>query len=229
MAVDYLDCVEINPSRAPDYVVIWLHGLGADGHDFEPIVPALGLPADLAVRFVFPHAPFRSVTINAGMVMRAWYDILEMDVSRKVDADNIMESAAAMVRLMDREQEAGIASQRIILAGFSQGGAIILHAGLRYERPLAGLLALSTYLPTLENLANERSAANHQVPIMMAHGRFDPIIPMAHAINTRKELARLQYDVEWHEYPMQHEVCLPEIADIGAWMLNVMQTGLDRK
>ena len=224
MAADYLDCVELNPAKTPDFVVIWLHGLGADGHDFEAIVPELKLPSDLAVRYLFPHAPLRPVTINGGMVMRAWYDILEMDVSRRVDVESILESSASLRRLIQRELEAGIASQRILLAGFSQGGAIVLHTGLRYEQPLAGLLALSTYSPTIGTLARERSAANLNIPVMMAHGRFDPVIPMTHAMGTRNELARLDYPLQWHEYPMQHEVCLAEIEDISTWMRNVMTT-----
>ncbi len=223
MTVKRLETVEINPSAKPAYVVIWLHGLGADGHDFEAIVPELNIPDTLPVRYIFPHAPMRPVTINGGMVMRAWYDILEMDVSRKVDTDNIIESSILLDDIIQRELKSGIPSDRIVLAGFSQGGAIVLHTGLRYETPLAGILALSTYSPTAGTLSEERGDANLNIPIMMAHGQFDPVIPVSNAIHTREELIRQNYAVQWHDYPMQHEVCLEEIRDISAWMLDVMK------
>jgi phospholipase/carboxylesterase len=218
-----LDCVEINPETAPTYAVIWLHGLGADGHDFEAIVPQLDLPASIPVRYVFPHAPMRAVTINGGMVMRAWYDILDLNVSRKVDFDSIHESAGLLAGLIQRELDAGMPSDHIVLAGFSQGGAIILQTGLRFEKPLAGILALSTYSPTVAGLAAERSQANRNIPIMMAHGEYDPVIPISVAISTRDELLKLNYAVRWHAYPMQHEVCIEEIGEIGGWMRRIMQ------
>jgi phospholipase/carboxylesterase len=218
-----LEGVEINPETTPSYVVIWLHGLGADGHDFEAIVPALDLPGSMPVRYVFPHAPMRAVTINGGMVMRAWYDILDLDISRKVDVDSIHESAGLLTNLIQRELDAGIPSDHIILAGFSQGGAIVLQTGLRYEKPLAGILALSTYSPTVTSLAAEGDRINRNIPIMMAHGEYDPVIPLSIAINTRDELLKLDYAVQWHAYPMQHEVCIEEIQEIGHWMRNVMK------
>jgi phospholipase/carboxylesterase len=223
MTSELLECVEINPEKEPAYVVIWLHGLGADGHDFEAIVPELRLPESLPVRYLFPHAPTRPVTINMGMVMRAWYDILEMDVSRKVDVDTIVESSGLLRDLIQRELDAGIPSERILLAGFSQGGAIVLHTALRYEKPLAGLLALSTYLPTVDFLAAERSDANRHIPILMAHGKHDPMIPIINAENTREALTRLGYTIQWHTYPMEHQVCMEEIQAVRNWMLEIMQ------
>ncbi len=223
MTSELLDCVEINPEADPAYVVIWLHGLGADGHDFEAIVPELHLPESLPIRYVFPHAPTRPVTINMGMVMRAWYDILEMDVSRKVDVDNIVESSMLLRNLIQRELDAGMPSEKILLAGFSQGGAIVLHTALRYEKPLAGLLALSTYLPTVDSLGSARNDANGKIPIMMAHGQHDPMIPIVNAENTRAALINLNYTVQWHAYPMEHQVCMEEIQAIRAWMLSIMQ------
>ena len=222
MDTDTLDCVEINPPAGAAAVVIWLHGLGADGHDFEPIVPELRLPADLPVRFVFPHAPERAVTINLGMVMRAWYDILEMDVRRRVDTGNIRASAQHLEKLIQREINKGMPSERIVVAGFSQGGVIALHTALRYPDPLAGILALSTYLPTADSLEKEARDANRQIPIMMAHGTFDPVIPVINGNAARKTLTGLGYKVEWNEYPMQHEVCLEEINAIRTWLLKVL-------
>jgi phospholipase/carboxylesterase len=196
--------------------VLWLHGLGADGHDFEPIVPELGL--SVPVRFVFPHAPVRSVTINGGMAMRAWYDILGFDRRAREDAVGIRASAAAVTELIDREIERGMSSDRIVLAGFSQGGAIALHTALREPRPLAGVLALSTYLPLAATLSSERSAANARVPLFMAHGTDDGVLPLQLAETSRGALEALGYTVEWHVYPMAHSVCLEEVGEIGAWL-----------
>ena len=196
--------------------MLWLHGLGADGHDFEPIVPELGLR--FPVRFVFPHAPVRPVTINGGMAMRAWYDILGFDRGAREDAAGIRASAAAVVALVDREIERGMAPERIVLAGFSQGGAIALHTALREPRPLAGVLALSTYLPLAATLASERSAANARVPIFMAHGTGDTVLPLSLAETSRAALQALGYAVEWHTYPMAHSVSIEEISAIGAWL-----------
>jgi phospholipase/carboxylesterase len=229
MDSDYLDCVEINPPGRAKAAVIWLHGLGADGHDFEPIAAELGLPADLAVRFVFPHAPQRAVTVNFGMVMRAWYDILDMDVGRRVDTGSIHQSAEHLKKLIQRETGSGMPSESIVVAGFSQGGAIALHAGLRYPDRLAGILALSTYLPTARSLEREASDANRGIPIMMAHGKFDPIIPIGNGISARKALTELDYPVEWHEYPMQHEVCMDEIDAIRTWLLKVWACSANRE
>jgi phospholipase/carboxylesterase len=225
MGAALLDCVEINPAGKPDAVIIWLHGLGADGHDFEPIVPELDLPADLSVRFVFPHAPTRAITINFGMVMRAWYDIRDTDVSHHVDTDAILESADQLTALIGRETAAGIPSEHIVIAGFSQGGVIALHTALRHPDRLAGILALSTYLPTADSLPKQVSQANQDTPIMMAHGRLDPLIPIAKGIAARETLVGLGYSVKWFDYPMQHEVCMDEIRDIREWLLEVLRAG----
>jgi phospholipase/carboxylesterase len=217
-----LDCVEIHPEAEPRATVIWLHGLGADGHDFEPIVPELRLPASPPVRFLFPHAPERPVTINAGMVMRAWYDILELGDPTAVNMEDLLESADQLRGLIENEIKRGIQPDRIVLAGFSQGGTIALHTGLRYPRKLAGLMGLSTYLPDLDALPHERSEANLQIPVMMAHGSLDPMIPIAKSLRTKQDLTRLGYSVEWHQYPMMHQVCPEEINDIRAWLLKVL-------
>ncbi len=213
--------VEVQTGARPDSAVIWLHGLGADGHDFEPVVPELRLPERLAVRFVFPHAPVRPVTINLGSRMRAWYDILQLGGGPE-DEPGIRASQRLLEGLIEREQARGIAPQRIVLAGFSQGGAIALHTGLRYPDRLAGILALSTYLPLANALAAERSDANREVPIFQAHGRFDDLIPIERAVHTRDALQALDYSVEWHEYPMPHSVCAEEIADIAEWLVKAL-------
>ncbi len=211
-----LETVEVSLPGAPRLAVIWLHGLGADGHDFEPIVPdlALGCP----VRFVFPHAPVRSVTVNGGMAMRAWYDIFGFGVDYREDAAGIRASAAAVTQLIDREVERGVPAERIVLAGFSQGGAIALHTALREPRPLAGVLALSTYLPLASLLAQERSAANAEIPIFMAHGSADGVLPLAMAEASRRALEAAGYAVDWHVYPMAHSVCLEEVRAIATWL-----------
>jgi phospholipase/carboxylesterase len=211
-----LDAIEITTGPEPRLAVLWLHGLGADGHDFEPIVPELGL--GVPVRFVFPHAPVRPVTINGGVAMRAWYDILGFDRRAKEDAAGIRASAAAVTELVDREIERGMTSDRIVLAGFSQGGAVALHTALREPRPLAGVLALSTYLPLAATLASERSAANARLPIFMAHGTDDGVLPLQLAETSRGALEALGYAVAWHAYPMAHSVCLEEVGAIGAWL-----------
>lgn len=211
-----LDSIEIETGHAPSLAVIWLHGLGADGHDFEPIVPELRL--GVPTRFVFPHAPVRPVTINGGMAMRAWYDILGFDRRAREDAAGINASAAAVTELIDRELERGVPSDRIVLAGFSQGGAIALHTALREKRPLAGVLALSTYLPLAAALAGERSAENSRVPLFMAHGTADTVLPLSLAESSRAVLEGLGYAVDWHAYPMAHSVCVDEIRAISAWL-----------
>jgi phospholipase/carboxylesterase len=211
-----LDGIEITTGAEPRLSVLWLHGLGADGHDFEPIVPELGLR--VPVRFIFPHAPVRPVTINGGMAMRAWYDILGFDRRAKEDSAGIRASAAAVTELVDREIERGMASDRIVLAGFSQGGAIALHTALREPRPLAGVLALSTYLPLAATLASERCAANARIPLFMAHGTDDGVLPIQLAESSRGTLEALGYAVDWHVYPMAHSVCMEEVSAIGAWL-----------
>ncbi len=219
-----LDAVELETGPGPGASVIWMHGLGADGHDFEPIVPELSLPAS-PVRFVFPHAPQRPVTINGGMRMPAWYDILDPSLdpaSRREDAQGIRESQAQVEALVARELARGVPASRIVLAGFSQGGAIALHAGLRHAQRLAGIMALSTYLPLQSTLAAEASAANRDVPVFMAHGLADPVVVPLRATASRDLLRGAGYAVQWHEYPMPHAVCAEEIADIGAWLRAVL-------
>jgi phospholipase/carboxylesterase len=222
MTAELLECIEINPEGEPAYVVIWLHGLGADGHDFETFVSALQLPDSLPVRFVLPNAPIRPVNVNMGTVKRAWYDIVDMDVGRNVDVDNILASSSQLRDLIQRERDAGVPPERILLAGFSQGGAIVLHTALRYEAPLAGVLAMSAYLPTAESLAAERSDANRRIPILMMHGEYDPVIPMVHAENTREALTGQGYTLQWKTYPMRHHVCIDQIRDIRTWLLEMM-------
>jgi phospholipase/carboxylesterase len=209
-----VDAVEIETGPNPDVAVIWLHGLGADGHDFEPIVPELSLPRP--VRFVFPHAPVRPVTINQGMRMRAWYDIFQFGGGPEDEAG---------IRASQKLLEGLIASEkgkRIVLAGFSQGGAIVLQTALRFPERLAGVLALSTYLPIATKLAAERSEANHDLPVFMAHGQYDDIIPVDRARKSRDFLLDLKYKVEWHEYPMPHSVCAPELEDISRFLKRVL-------
>jgi phospholipase/carboxylesterase len=216
------DAVILQPAGKPEAAVIWLHGLGADGHDFVPIVEELDLPAGVPVRFVFPHAPVRAVAINAGTRMRAWYDIAP-DMRRQDEA-GIRESAAVVEGYLQREQDAGIPSQRIVLAGFSQGGAITLHTGLRYARPLAGLLALSTYVPLPERFAAEARRERADTPILMCHGQHDPMLPLSLGAWSRDLLREHGYAVDWREYPMAHQVCMEEIADIGAWLRERLAT-----
>lgn len=215
---EYLPCVEVEPEGPVRGSVIWLHGLGADGHDFEPIVPYLGLDRSLGVRFVFPHAPRRAVTINLGMVMPAWYDILSVEFRRDEDESGIRTSAEQVRALMARENERGVPCERIVLAGFSQGGAIALHVALRHPKPLAGLLALSTYLVLDSTLDDEAAAANRAIPVFQAHGSADPLVGLERGEAARDRLLALGYGVEWHTYPMGHEVCPDEIRDVGAWL-----------
>jgi len=217
-----LAALELETGRAPTASVIWLHGLGADGHDFEPIVPELDLPDSLPVRFVFPHAPMQPVTINGGAVMRAWYDVYGLQGVRREDAAGVRASQAAVEELLARETKRGIPASRLVLAGFSQGGAIALQTGLRHPERLAGIMALSTYLPVADTLAAEASAANRDVPIFMAHGLDDPLIPLERARMSRKLLESAGYRVEWHEYAMEHSVCAEEIADISSWLRRVL-------
>lgn len=206
---------------APDAAVIWLHGLGADGHDFEPVVPMLSVPPGRSVRFVFPHAPMRPVTLNAGMVMRAWYDILQLGGGAE-DEDGIRSSQLLLEGLIAREEARGIEASRIVLAGFSQGGAVALQTGLRCSKRLAGILALSTYLPLAATLADERDGANFGLPIFMAHGTDDLMIPTAWAERSSTALKSIGYGVEWHTYPMGHAICPEEIEAVGAWLGKVL-------
>ena len=218
-----LATLELETGRPPTAAVIWLHGLGADGHDFEPIVPELDLPDALAVRFVFPHAPMQPVTINGGAVMRAWYDVDALEGQRREDGAGVRASQALVEEVIASEKKLGLAAARIVLAGFSQGGAIALHTGLRHAEPLAGIMAFSTYLPLASTLAAE-AAANRATPIFMAHGVHDPLIPVARATMSRRQLEAAGYAVEWHDYPMEHAVCATEIADISAWLQRVLIT-----
>jgi len=214
---EFLECVEIEPGEPARAAVIWLHGLGADGRDFAPIVPELGL-AGQGVRFVFPHAPRRPVTINMGMTMRAWYDIAQLDLRRGHDEAGIRESARQVGALIEREIGRGVAPGKIVLAGFSQGGAIALHVGVRYPKRLGGLLALSTYLVCDETLEAERGDANRELPILQAHGAMDPMVHPDRGESARDRLRGLGYDVEWKSYPIGHEVCPDEIRDVAAWL-----------
>jgi phospholipase/carboxylesterase len=217
-----LETLELETGPRPTAAVIWLHGLGADGYDFEPIVPELDLPAAPAVRFVFPHAPMRPITINGGAVMRGWYDVMSLDGVRREDDAGVRASQASVDELIARELARGVPAARLILAGFSQGGAIALQTGLRHPERLAGIMALSTYLPLAATLAAEASAANRDVPIFMAHGRDDSLIPIERATISRETLRAAGYKLEWHDYAMEHAVCREEIEDIAAWLRRVL-------
>ena len=217
-----LECVELTTSSSPTSSIVWLHGLGADGYDFVPLVrelQALGAPA---ARYVFPHAATMPVTVNGGAVMRAWYDILGVDLTRREDEAGIRASQKQVEALIAREVERGVERSRIVLAGFSQGGAIALQTGVRQQEPLAGILALSCYLPLAEHFVNERAAASAAVPIFMAHGTSDPIVPLVRATASRDALKLAGHAVEWHQYPMPHSVSEPEIRDIAAFLQRVL-------
>ncbi|MEI2418488.1 alpha/beta hydrolase [Orrella sp. JC864] len=220
---DLLDTVEIETAPNPTHAVIWMHGLGADANDFVPIVPELRLGASPAVRFVFPNAPVQPVTINGGMAMRAWYDILVMDLVRREDGPGIVRSAQAIAALIARENSRGIPARNIVLAGFSQGCAMALHTGLRHPERLAGLVGLSGYLPLVDAFAGERHAANADTPIFLAHGTYDPVVQLARAEASRAMLEQMGHPVQWHTYPMPHSVCPPEIGDIAAFLRQVLQ------
>ncbi len=218
-----LETIEVVSAPNPTAAVIWLHGLGADGNDFVPIVNEIDLHDCPAIRFVFPHAPTMPVTVNGGYVMRAWYDILGADIVRREDEAGLRKSQLAVEALIAREIARGIPAERIILAGFSQGCAMTLQTALRHPQKLAGLLCLSGYVPLNATVAEERHAANHATPIFMAHGRGDNVIPIARAEQSRDLLTTLGYDVEWHEYMMPHSVCGEEIDDIGDWLRRVLK------
>ena len=213
-----LETVVNETAAHPQWVVIWLHGLGADGHDFAPIVPELLRPHWPAIRFVFPHAPVQPITINNGVRMRAWYDILGMDFRSRADKVGVTASVQALDALVEAEIARGIPAERILLAGFSQGGAVILSAALRWTRPVAGLIALSTYLPDLQAAADARVVDGIRPPVFMAHGRQDPVIPLAVAVDTAGVLNTLGFPIEWHEYPMAHAVCAEELQALGDWL-----------
>jgi len=219
---DLLEAIEIETAESPTASIIWMHGLGADGHDFVDVVPELGLPARPGVRFVFPHAPMRPVTINGGYVMRAWYDIRDDGGARREDPAGVRASQKSIEALIARENARGIPTAAIVLAGFSQGGAMALHTGLRHGERLAGVMALSCSLPLADALAGEAAPANRDVPIFMAHGTHDPMIPMVRAQRAREVMTGLGYRIEWHEYRMPHSVCLDEIRDISAWLGTVL-------
>ncbi|MDP2241153.1 MAG: alpha/beta hydrolase-fold protein [Burkholderiales bacterium] len=225
MPEQLLEAIEIETGSNPTASVIWMHGLGADGNDFVPVAQELGLPQARPVRFIFPHAPMQPVTINNGYVMRAWYDISLDDLeggSKRADENGVRASQAAIGKLVAREAERGISFKNIVLAGFSQGGAVALQTGLRYPQQLAGVMALSAYLPLADSLPQEASPANQRTPLFMAHGLHDPVVPYAMGSNSKVFLEKMGYRVEWHDYPMQHSVSLEEIQDIGIWLKRVL-------
>lgn len=218
------DPIIIEPKSKPKAAVIWLHGLGADGYDFAPIVPQLNLDDNLGIRFVFPHAPERPVTLNRGYIMRAWYDILGLDRMSKQDVNGIREAETELRKLITLQIVQGIKPEKIVLAGFSQGGAMALHVGLRYPEKLAGVMGLSTYLPIADHLAEERSEANLQTSIFLAHGDEDAILELEFANITKGHLEKIGYPIEWHLYKgMAHSVCEQEIKDISAWLRKVLE------
>lgn len=217
------ETVEIETGRDPEASIIWLHGLGADGHDFEPLVPELTVPGGQSLRFVFPHAPVRPITFAGGQTMRAWYDILSLDRDAGEDESGIRQSCALVEALIYREKQRGIPGSRLVLAGFSQGGAMSLFTGTRHTEPLAGIMGLSCYLPLAQTQAEEACEANGKVPMFLAHGTVDPVLPVRRGRHAREVLAALGHEIEWHEYPMPHAVCPPEIADIREWLARVLR------
>ncbi len=219
MSAEPLETIEIETAPNPRASVIWMHGLGADGNDFAPLADEIELP--VAVRYIFPHAPMMPVSINGGYVMRAWYDISDAAIRRE-DEDGVRASQQSVEVLLAREKSRGIGASRIVLAGFSQGGAIALHTGLRHGERLAGIMALSTYVPLADRLTKETNPANRGVPIFMAHGTADPMIPIARAQGSRDLLLQMDYAIEWSEYRMEHSVCPQEIAAIGVWLRRVL-------
>ena len=224
MSEQQLETIRLETGASPTASVIWMHGLGADGNDFVPIVQELDLAGAPPIRFVFPHAPMQPVSINNGYVMRAWYDVKWGDLegkSKQADERGVRASEAAVARLIDGEIAAGIAFDKIVLAGFSQGGAIALQTALRYPKRLAGVMALSTYLPLHENLAAEAAADNRKIPVFMAHGTQDNVVAYQMGSRSRDVLVKNGYEVEWHEYPMAHTLCLEEIAHVSGWLQKV--------
>ncbi|WP_194756073.1 alpha/beta hydrolase [Aliidiomarina indica] len=219
--MNVLPCVEVEPQEQANAAVIWLHGLGADGHDFEPIVPHIQLPQGVHARFVFPHAPKIPVTINGGMTMPAWYDILEMSIARSVDEAQLRQSARHALALVEREIERGIAPERIVLAGFSQGGAVAYEAALTCPHQLAGVMCLSTYLATHESI--ESNGVNKETPFLIQHGTQDPVVPVQLGAHARDWLQKNDYRVTYQTYPMAHQVCGPQINDVSAWLSSVFK------
>lgn len=220
--MDLPECVQIETGAAPVACVIWLHGLGADGHDFEPIVPELRLPPSLPLRFVFPHAPVRRVTLNNGLPMRAWFDLTKIGLNQPRNQAGMLASRAAVEGLIAHENQRGIPASRIVLAGFSQGGSVVLYSGLQYRERLAGVMALSTYLPVDEGMEFAVHPSNATTPVFYGQGVQDPVVPLPLAEKTRKALVALGCKIEWHTYPIPHSVCQAEIADIRAWLLSVL-------
>ncbi len=215
--------IEIELSPSPTRSIIWLHGLGADGNDFAGIVPQLGLPEKAPIRFIFPHAPVQPVSINGGMQMRSWYDIKSLSFEDRADEAGLKESTATVKALIEQEIARGVASEHILLAGFSQGGAVVLYTGLRYHQSLAGIMALSTYLPLPHKTEAERSNENANIPIFMAHGQHDPVIPITLAQQSHEQLQAMGYNVQWHHYPMQHSVSPEEIGDITVFIREALE------
>src|SRR5215831_3652957 len=222
MSESLLPAVEIETAPNPDAAVIWLHGLGDDGHGWSEVVPALRVPPTLAVRFLFPHAPVMPVTINQGFPMRAWYDIRAADFSQRADLEGVRRSQTQVEALIARERKRGIASERIVLAGFSQGGAIALYTGVRHQEPLAGIVALSTYVIDPEALATELAPANRAIPIFMAHGTHDPVVQFVWGERSRRLLVAAGFNVEWHSYPMEHSALPEEIDAVGAFLIRIL-------
>lgn len=212
----------VKTAEQTKFTVIWMHGLGADGNDFVPVIPELKLPENLKIKFVFPHAPVRPVTLNNGMEMRAWYDLLSLDRSKTANEDDVLTTVSWINQMIDEEIENGTSSEKILLAGFSQGGVIALHTGLRYPKKLAGIMALSTYMPFKENVIAQANDAQKQIQIFAAHGQFDPVIPFASYQDYIPTLETNGYEVEAHSYPMEHSLCLEEINDISAWLQKVL-------
>ncbi|MDQ6957519.1 MAG: alpha/beta hydrolase [Mariprofundaceae bacterium] len=223
MQAQPLEKVIVETGEKPDASIIWLHGLGADGHDFEPIVPELGLPDHLAIRFIFPHAPAIPVSINNGYIMPAWYDFKQTDLGIEHDEKGISRSAKQIQLLIEQQEMHGIAPDRIILAGFSQGGAMAIHCGLRQAEPLAGIMALSAYLLLPNQLEDEMKDSARNVPIFMAHGVDDPVVPCTAGEASRRKLEKAGCRTEWHNYPMEHHVCPQEIKDIGWWIREALK------
>lgn len=217
-----LDSIVIETKEQPDAAVIWLHGLGADGNDFVPIIEQLQLPSQYAIRFIFPHAPVRPITINQGYPMSGWYDISSLSIVEQEDEACIKDSSAILKQLCESQEAGGIPSSRIIVAGFSQGGAIALHCGCRYPRPLAGIMALSTYLPMPETLIDEISETASDTPIFMAHGRQDDVVSYEYGKQSMEQLESHNIEVHWYEYDMGHAVCLEEIAHIRQWLTETL-------
>lgn len=219
---DSVETIEIETRPSPSHSIIWLHGLGADGNDFVPVVEQLTLP-NLGIRFIFPHAPMMPVTINGGFVMRAWYDILDTGLARREEDERGLRASQQKIEaLLGREAGRGVPPARVVIAGFSQGGAIALQTGLRYPHKLAGIMVLSGYLPLMSTLSQERSAVNQATPIFMGHGTLDNVVPASLGIASRERLTQAGYSVEWHDYPMMHSVCDQELADVSAWLSEVL-------